>query len=97
MRNDLISVMNGAAGSYTSPNSQRALQLCKVTTYGLIFFIFLNSSALLKSDNGTIGSGEIFLCSWAWSQSFIILPFVGAIKVTRQQEERCDGLDKNQD
>lgn len=77
--------MNGAAGSYASPDSQRALQLCKVTMYGLIFFIFLNSSVLLISNNSTVGSGEIFLCSWTWSQSFIILPFIGAIKVTRQQ------------
>lgn len=85
MRNDLISVMDSAADSYTSPDSQRELKPCKVTTYVLIFFIFLNSPVLLKSDNSTIGSGEIFLCSWTWSQSFIILPFVGASKVTRQQ------------
>lgn len=86
MRNGLISVMDGAADSYTSPDSQRALQLCKVTTYGLIFFIFLNSSVLLKSHNSTIGSGEIFLCSWTWSQSFIILPFIGANKVSSNRD-----------
>lgn len=81
----MIPVMDGAAGSYTSPGSQRALKPCKVTMYVLIFFIFLNSPVLLRSDNSTIGSGEIFLCSRAWSQSFIILPFTGASKVTRQQ------------
>lgn len=85
MRNDLISVMDGAADSYTSPASQRAHKLCKVTMYVLIFFIFLNSLVLLKSDNSAIGSGEIFLCSWTWPQSFIISPFIGASKVTRQQ------------
>lgn len=85
MRNDLISVMDGTAGWYTSPDSQRALKPCKVTTHVLIFFIFLNSPALLRSNNGTVGLGEIFLCSWTWSQSFIILPFIGASKATRQQ------------
>lgn len=51
MKNDLISVMDGTAGSYTSPGSRRALKPCKVTTYVLIFFIFLNSPVLVKNDN----------------------------------------------
>lgn len=85
MKDDLISVMDDAMDSYTSPDSQKPLKPSKVTMYALIFFIFLNSPVLVKSNNSTTGLGEIFLCSWTSSQSFIILSFIGASKVTGQE------------
>lgn len=83
MKDDLISVMDD--GMDSSPDSQKVLKPSKVTMYVLIFFIFLNSPVLVRNNNSTIGLGEIFLCSWTSSQSFIILSFIGARKVTGQE------------